>query len=314
LLRNGSISNDCSRRIRHAVEEAIESASLSSALSFELKDVCSTHFQDVWVGVSRLLEDSLHSLIYPPQIAGCDTPSDEAKISPHLSTYLYAQSTHPYKINDLSFPSQRPITPTNDALLLASDALLSGARYSIALVAGTGSVILGLEIPLTEAEGTRKPVVKCRKGGNGHLLGDHGSGMSSSCTRLWMLLIRAAYHLGVTAARIAADDYSMRRRTDTPLYGQLCAHYGVDSPGDLPARIVCPQTPKARETELISPSAAPTGPHARRNIIIQRTQTPYRGLFSPGPRKHHTLINKSSIHVGPFRSSDRPILCRYPRS
>jgi hypothetical protein len=82
------------------------------------------------------------------------------------------------------------------------------------------------------------------------LLGDHGSGMSLSCLHSWLLLIRVAYHLGVTAARIAADDYSMRRRTDTPLYRQLCAHYGVDSPGDLPARIVRPQTPQERVSEL----------------------------------------------------------------
>lgn len=79
--------------------------------------------------------------------------------------------------------SQRDITPTNDALLLASQALLTGTQYGLALVAGTGSVILGLEIPLVCAEqdgskGARKPIVRCRKGGNGHLLGDHGSGRS----------------------------------------------------------------------------------------------------------------------------------------
>lgn len=48
---------------------------------------------------------------------------------------------------------------------------------------------------------------------------------------------RPAYHLGVTAARIAADDYTMRKRIDARLYAQLCTHYGVQDPGDLPARI-----------------------------------------------------------------------------
>ncbi|GHJ86375.1 hypothetical protein NliqN6_2777 [Naganishia liquefaciens] len=181
----------CFARIRHAVEAAIAATSVSPTEQ-PREDVCSLPFQDIWIG-----------------IAGCDTAVDEASITPRLSAYF-----------------QRSVTPTNDALLLASDALLSDTRYSIALVAGTGSVILGLEIPPSSADEvnidtTGRPIVRCRKGGNGHLLGDHGS----------------AYHLGVTAARIAADDHSMRRPTDSPLYASLCSHYGVANPGDLPARI-----------------------------------------------------------------------------
>lgn len=67
--------------------------------------------------------------------------------------------------------SQRRITPMNDALLLSSHALLTGSTHSLALVVGTGSVIIGLEL-----QESTTPVLLCRKGGNGHLLGDHGSG------------------------------------------------------------------------------------------------------------------------------------------
>ncbi|KAJ9098291.1 hypothetical protein QFC20_006000 [Naganishia adeliensis] len=161
------------------------------------------------IELKRLKQRHLYYNVSGHMGRSCDTAFDEAKIAPTLSRYF-----------------QRDITPTNDALLLASQALLTGTQYGLALVAGTGSVILGLEIPLVCAEqdgskGARKPIVRCRKGGNGHLLGDHGS----------------AYHLGVTAARIAADDYTMRKPIDAPLYARLCTHYGVQDPGDLPARI-----------------------------------------------------------------------------
>ncbi|KAJ9122708.1 hypothetical protein QFC24_004137 [Naganishia onofrii] len=179
----------CLVRIRQAVNQAVAATGAAGkALTVEPPveaegDVCSLRFESIWVG-----------------IAGCDTAYDQRKIEPLLTKFF-----------------QRPITPMNDALLLSSHALLTGSTHSLALVVGTGSVIIGLEL-----QESTKPVLLCRKGGNGHLLGDHGS----------------AYHLGVTAARMAADDFNMDLiSTSDPTYASLCRHYGVSDPGHLPATI-----------------------------------------------------------------------------
>ncbi|KAJ9101753.1 hypothetical protein QFC21_003092 [Naganishia friedmannii] len=170
----------CFARIQQAVNQAaaaVTGKSSSVDVAVETKqDVSSLKFEDIWVG-----------------IAGCDTTYDQRKIEPLLTKFF-----------------QRPITPMNDALLLSSHALLTGSTHSVALVVGTGSVIIGLEL-----QKTTKPVQLCRKGGNGHLLGDHGS-----------------------AARMAADDFNMGLSTTSdPTYASLCEHYGVSDPGHLPAKI-----------------------------------------------------------------------------
>jgi hypothetical protein len=59
----------------------------------------------------------------------------------------------------------------NDGLLLSSPILRRGCPWGIAVVAGTGSVVVGVKVVTA---GKVQQIV--RRGGQGHLLGDHGSG------------------------------------------------------------------------------------------------------------------------------------------
>jgi N-acetylglucosamine kinase-like BadF-type ATPase len=58
----------------------------------------------------------------------------------------------------------------NDGLLLSSPIIKRGCSWGIAVVAGTGSVVVGVKVHGSKVEQL------VRRGGQGHLLGDHGSG------------------------------------------------------------------------------------------------------------------------------------------
>lgn len=72
----------------------------------------------------------------------------------------------------LTMTSSKPSLPIlNDAHLLGGVLLTNGCPWGIAVIAGTGSVVLQLEV----LDG--KVVQTGRRGGLGFLLGDDGSGM-----------------------------------------------------------------------------------------------------------------------------------------
>jgi N-acetylglucosamine kinase-like BadF-type ATPase len=123
-----------------------------------------------------------------------------------------------------NLPRPFPLTVTNDALLLSSPLFLRNQPWGILVVAGTGSIVLGVTIdPSTKA---------ChhlyKRGGYGHLFGDVGSG----------------YHLGLTAIRLAAEDYNAGIESEGDgLALRLRETFGVGSTDEIPGRAVCLNTP-----------------------------------------------------------------------
>ncbi len=53
------------------------------------------------------------------------------------------------------------------------------------------------------------------------------------CTTLFL-----AYHLGITAVKMAADDFDFGLETDGGLAAKVRKYYGVESTADAPSRVV----------------------------------------------------------------------------
>lgn len=100
----------------------------------------------------------------------------------------------------------------NDAMLLSLLARPHGSDWCCAVVAGTGSVTLGV----------KGDDIFARRGGYGYLFIDVGS----------------AYHLGLEGVRLAVMHYEDDPTKTSLLAKTLCGRLGVEHVGDLPARIV----------------------------------------------------------------------------
>lgn len=107
----------------------------------------------------------------------------------------------------------------------------------------------------------------------------------------------------------------MRKPIDAPLYARLCTHYGVQDPGDLPARIVriLSQHPSSSvDLTMLMLVTARTRLLTRRNRRGQQTQTPHRGFFGTGTGEHQPKPRHFSI-PGRSRSPSRKLVHQYAR-
>lgn len=104
----------------------------------------------------------------------------------------------------------------NDAELLSAVLVRRQARWAIAIVLGTGSILLGLEV----RQGSSHCFAKL--GGHGHLFGDPGSG----------------YHLGLTAIAAAADAHGLGAEVEGGLAEALRDAFEVKDTAEVPARAV----------------------------------------------------------------------------
>lgn len=95
----------------------------------------------------------------------------------------------------------------NDALLLGGSLLKHNAPWGIAVIAGTGSIAVGVEV---DAEGNVTQAA--RRGGFGYLLGDDGS----------------AYDVSRCAIRAAVDAFDAGE-PDGPLAKKINQHFGIES-------------------------------------------------------------------------------------
>lgn len=98
----------------------------------------------------------------------------------------------------------------------------TGTPWLAAVVAGTGSIVLGIDGQAGQFG---------KRGGHGYLFGDVGS----------------AYHLGLVAIRMAADDYDEGTEVPGGLAALLRKRFGVDSTADVPARCVSGIEPSESE-------------------------------------------------------------------
>lgn len=120
-------------------------------------------------------------------------------------------------MSDLLSPFfNQTVSVHNDALLLGGALLSAGSPWGIAVIAGTGSIAVALEV---DAEG--QVVQKARRGGHGYLLGDDGS----------------AYDVGRCALRVAVHDFDGGEEVDGGLAEKLRVHFGVAQTGELLAKV-----------------------------------------------------------------------------
>jgi len=147
--------------------------------------ICREAFERVWIGIS-----------------GCDTPKDAVDMRLFLTPF---------------FPASSPVV-TNDAVLLSWPLRTYQAEWGIAVVSGTGSIVLGLQ--LDRSEPIESASIYAKMGGYGHLFGDAGSG----------------YHMGLTAIEMAARDYDLGVEVEGGLAQVLRKEFGVETTGDVPAR------------------------------------------------------------------------------
>ncbi|KAK4689411.1 EEF1A lysine methyltransferase 2, partial [Tremellales sp. Uapishka_1] len=144
---------------------------------------CPIHFANVWVGIS-----------------GCDTALDQSQMSDLLSPFFSREST--------------PIL--NDANLLGGPLLTHQCPWGIAVIAGTGSVNVLLEV-------TKDGEVKQtgRRGGLGYLLGDEGS----------------AYDLGRNAIIAAVNDFHEGSEVAGGLAEKFRNHFKVAQTSEILAKV-----------------------------------------------------------------------------
>lgn len=110
----------------------------------------------------------------------------------------------------------RPVSVHNDALLLGGALLSENIQCGVAVIAGTGSVVIGLEV---DADGNVQQTA--RRGGHGYLLGDDGS----------------AYDIGRCAIRCAVNDYDDGKEVEGGVAAKLREHFGCQETGELLAQV-----------------------------------------------------------------------------
>ncbi|GMK58327.1 hypothetical protein CspeluHIS016_0503590 [Cutaneotrichosporon spelunceum] len=142
---------------------------------------CPLSFASTWLGIS-----------------GCDTPRDASQISAALTPFFGA-----------------PPVVHNDALLLGGALLRQHVPWGIALIAGTGSVAVALEV-----RGGRVAQA-ARRGGHGYLLGDDGS----------------AWDVGRWAVRVCVDAFDAGDEVDGGLADIIRRHFGVSSTPEVLGRV-----------------------------------------------------------------------------
>ncbi|TXT10731.1 hypothetical protein VHUM_02236 [Vanrija humicola] len=103
----------------------------------------------------------------------------------------------------------------NDALLLGGAMLSLAVPWGVAVIAGTGSIVVALDV---DKDG--KVVQAARRGGHGYLLGDDGS----------------AYDIGRCAIRAAVHAYDAGEET-SGLADKIRAHFGVNETGELLGKV-----------------------------------------------------------------------------
>jgi len=109
----------------------------------------------------------------------------------------------------------QPVKVHNDALLLGGALLSQDSPWGIAVICGTGSVVVGLEVVNGEV------VQAARRGGHGYLLGDDGS----------------AYDIGRCAIRCAVHDCDGGVEVEGGLAAKLREHFGCNETGELLAKV-----------------------------------------------------------------------------
>lgn len=158
-------------------------------------------------------------------VAGVDSPSAASLLLPHVSTLL-------------SVPVERLIISNDTHLLAAPLRILPDVRTAVAVVAGTGSIVVSFR------EGTVNAPLEAlaRVGGWGWILGDEGGGFDVGRTAVRALL--AQQDRGTTGIPVAHG----------PLREKLLKKFGVNEVMDLLGLVYAPDStsPLPREGRLSS--------------------------------------------------------------
>lgn len=120
----------------------------------------------------------------------------------------------------------------NDAHLLGGALLTHQCPWGIAVIAGTGSVVVALG---QDANGDIEQIG--RRGGTGYLLGDDGSGLPR-CKMAWTCADPVAFDLARCAIRHAIDDFDEELEVEGGLATIIKAHFGVRETGEVLAKVV----------------------------------------------------------------------------
>ena len=158
-------------------------------------------------------------------VAGVDSPSAASLLLPHISALL-------------SVPVERLLISNDTHLLAAPLRILPDVRAAVAVVAGTGSIVVSFR------KGTDNAPLEAlaRVGGWGWILGDEGSGFDVGRTAVRLLL--AQQDMGTTGIPVA----------NGPLREKLLKKFGVNEVMDLLGVVYAPDSTSSlpREGRLSS--------------------------------------------------------------
>lgn len=171
----------------------------------------------------------------------------------------------------------------NDAHLLGGALLTHRCSWGIAVIAGTGSVVVALG---QDANGDIEQIG--RRGGTGYLLGDDGSGRSRyGCP--WSETHRSAFDLARCAIRHAVDDFDEGLEVEGGLATTIKAHFGVRETGEVLAKVVS-NLPISEDSALLmlaqyelDPSLSPIDSTNERKLQISNLSRPILEAFTSTP-------------------------------
>ncbi|GFZ51969.1 hypothetical protein JCM24511_09739 [Saitozyma sp. JCM 24511] len=187
---------------------------------------------------------------YRPKTNGASSkPQNGAMKSPVRFADVWVGPRWSDESSALTQPSGLPSVPIlNDAHLLGGALLTHHCPWGIAVIAGTGSVVVALDV---REDGDVTQIG--RRGGLGYLLGDDGS----------------AFDLGRCAIRHATDDFDAGLEVQGGLAQTIREHFGVDQTGEVLAKVYD-----------LDPSLSPIDATNERKLRISSLSRPILEAFS----------------------------------
>jgi len=211
-------------------------------------------FASVWIGVS-----------------GVDSPNDVHTLTTALSPVF-------------SIPSGNRLQVTNDANLLASPLNSHPElKSAVAIIAGTGSVVVSFARGEEQVDGPTPLKEMARVGGWGWILGDVGSGFEIGRETIREILKRAD--------RSTVEGFPVTSTDPNSLQSRILSHFGITSVPDLFGVIYAPD-PKPDADGF---NQHPTSLVPRERRLSQITPLVFEAAFKDGDELALTVIRRCGV-------------------
>lgn len=237
--------------LKTTVQKALYAATLPSG---DVESLSLDQFASVWIGVS-----------------GVDSPTDIRTLTEALSPVF-------------AIPPGNRLQVTNDANLLASPLNThKELKNAVAVIAGTGSVVISFARGESHGEGPIPLKEVARVGGWGWILGDLGSGFEISRELLREILTRA------DRRTVEGKSHDLDPKS---LESQILVHFGISLVPDIFGVIYAPDPVVSTPADSDATTLHPTTLVPRERRLSQLTPVIFEAAFKHGDELALTVIKR----------------------